>query len=161
VTCSTTEDVVVTLGQPGTLDNPLASVTFPFGCTSVDFTSSFDVGRNDPSVDDEEAWTQFVVFSGDPGSNQILFQTIEWDAEEADYQNGSLVVPTTQVALTLGGTPQPVVFCSTRTGELPDSEIGQCLDYRTIVENGPVPPLPGDIQLTEYFKLRGDPSSYR
>jgi len=163
VTCSATEgvDVVVTLGQPGTLDNPLASVTFPAGCDSVNFTSSFDVGRSNPLVDGEDPWTQFVVFSGDPESDQILFQTIEWDAEEADYPNGSLVVPTTQVALTLGGIPQPGVFCSTLPGALPDSEIWQCLDYRTIAENGPSPLLPGYIQLTEHFKLRGDPGNFR
>jgi hypothetical protein len=91
----------------------------------------------------------------------MLLQTIEWDAETARYINGSLVVPTTQVALTLGGTPQPVVFCSTLPQSEPDMTTGQCLDYRTIDENGPLPLLPGDIQLTEYFKVRGDPSSYR
>ena len=158
VTCGS-EDVIVTLD--GENDEPTATVTFPAGCQSgvggnEPFTTSFDLGLSD----DTDAWKQFVVFGGDPNSQQVLEQTIIWAPETATYVGGSLVVPTTQVLLDLGGTDplEDVTFCHTDSA-LPDSDTPQCLDSRVIAEGSPLDP--GDIQITETYKLLGDPGNFR
>lgn len=148
------EDIDVTLGGEG---EPTATVTFPADCGSESYTTSFDLGLSD----DGDDWNQFVVFGGDPDSIQVLTQTIEWAPEPAVYNNDNeLVVPTTQVLLDLTDTSAPVdvTFCHTESG-LPDSETPQCLDSRTIAEGGDVPA--DHIQLTETYKLLGDPGNFR
>lgn len=157
----------VSLGEPGTDDNPLSEVTFPASCDSTAFTTTFDVGRSD----DGDNWTQFVVFGGDPESTTVIDQTILWDAEEATYVDGSgndctpgspgcsLLVPTTQVILEPGGTTlEPSVFCSSDSS-LPNTDTPQCQVSRTIAEGAPLDP--GYIQLTEDYKFLGDPGNFR
>lgn len=162
VTCDPDNDVVVTLD--GGNDEPSAAVTFPAGCQSGvggndPYTTSFDLGLSD----DADDWKQFVVFGGDPNSQEVLEQTIEWAPETANYTDGSLVVPTTQVLLDLGGTVpddlENVTFCHTLTDEIPNTDVPQCIESRVIAEGSPLDP--GDIQLTETYKLLGDPGNFR
>lgn len=153
VTCDPNNEVIVTLD--GESDEPVASVTFPKDCDSEAYTTSFDLGLSD----DGDSWTQFVVFGGDPNSTQELEQTIVWAPEPANYVDGELVVPTTQVLLDLTDTSsEPVTFCHTDSA-LPDSDTPQCLDSRVIAEGGDVPD--DNIQLTETYKLLGDPGNFR
>lgn len=162
VTCDADNDVVVTLD--GESDEPAASVVFPAGCQSGvgdndPFITSFDLGLSD----DADAWKQFVVFGGDPDSQQVLEQTIVWAPETANYDDGSLVVPTTQVLLDLGGELpddlEDVTFCHELTDGMPSTSVPQCLDNRVIAEGNPLDP--GDIQLTETYMLLGDPGNFR
>jgi len=173
VTCGPNA-VVVPLGGLGADDDPRSEVTIPANCPSGTFTSSYDVGTSD----DNETWSQFVVFGGDPNGDIEISQVIYWDEEPAIYKNGSgvnctpgtagcsLVVPTTLVRLTPGGTLQPVVFCSTLTGDGPNSTTWQCLDARAIAEGAPIPPntdplTDGYVQLTEWYRFIGDPPNFR
>ncbi len=172
VTCDPDNDVVVTLD--GESDEPAASVTFPAGCQSgvgEPYTTSFDLGLST----DADDWDQFVVFGGDPTSTQVLTQTIEWAPEVAMYvdENGvdcaqgtdgcALRVLTTKVLLDLTGpVPDPlpdVTFCHDIDGGNPTATTPQCLDSRTIAEGGDVPE--DHIQLTENYKLLGDPGNFR
>ena len=153
VDCSGNDPVSVSLGDAG---EPQSTVTLPANCDSGTFTSSYDVGLST----DGDAWRQFVVFGGDPNGTATISQVIEWVPEPADYQGGSLVVPTTQVRLSPGANLQPVVFCSSLTppGE-PNSTTSQCQVSRTISEGEPLDP--GEIQLTEVYKFIGDPPNFR
>lgn len=163
VTCDPEDDVVVTLD--GESDEPVASVTFPGGCESGrngndPYTTSFDLGLST----DGDDWRQFVVFGGDPDSTQILTQTIEWAPEPSVYdeETNQLIVDTTRVLLDLTDTssePVDVTFCHDIDGGGPTGDTPQCLDSRLITEGGDVPE--DHIQLTETYKLLGDPGNFR
>jgi hypothetical protein len=152
-------DVVVPLGGDGTDDNPKSIVTVPGDCPSGTIVTTYDVGRSDPEAGDPDAWDQFVVFGGDVGGSIVIQQTIIWDAEVGEYVSGSLVVPTTQVVLSPGGTPQDATFCDSVDPAGPNGDLPHCLVNRTIAEGSPLDP--GYIQLTENYAFLGDPGFFR
>jgi hypothetical protein len=147
-----------TLGGGGV---PESTVVCPAG-ESASITSSFDVGLSN----DGDAWSQFVVFGGDPTGTQVLTQTIIWVEEPAVYDGLVLQVPTTLVRLTPGGILTPAVMCSSVAAGAPTNSAGEptaidpdCLDSRTITEGGAV--SVGNIQITEHYKFLGDPMKFR
>ena len=155
-------DVVVILGGSGLDDNPLSTVTVPQGTPSCSggnvWTTTYDVGRSDP-LQDPDPWSQFVIFGDEDApdiDSRVMTHVIVWDAEPADYQGGSLVVPTTNVLLP-GGTAQVAIeLCD---GSDPTIAIPVCLYSRTIGEGGA---LPSDfIQVTDDNRLLGDPGYFR
>jgi uncharacterized repeat protein (TIGR01451 family) len=159
------------LGGPDTsLDNPLSVVSFPAGCPSGTFVSTYDVGRSA----DGDTWEQFVVFGGDPSGSIVLTQTIVWDSQLATHidANGDpcaagtvgchLLVPQTVVRLVPGGAPVDYVFCNSLTDGVPNTTpdgVSDCLDSQTTTEGGSVPA--GEIQVTEVWKFLGDPGRFR
>lgn len=162
VTCDPDDDVVVSLGDPvdgSTDDDPLATVTFPAGCTSVNYTTSYEVGRSNPELGDPDSYRQFFVFGGDPTSTTVLGLTVEWDAEDAFYDGTDLVVATTLVQLVPGGAIAPATFCSSLTGGLPNATTPYCIDSRTILEGNPLDA--GLIRITENGLALGDPNGFR
>jgi hypothetical protein len=167
----------------GSTGDPHATVVLPTtGCTSTDFTSSFDVGTSADSDD----WDQFVEFGGDPSATgAVIEQTIDWNEEVANYlyfnfvvdspnavpcaQGSSsdcipvLQVPTTLVRLA-NGDVNPAQFCgpddpdtdgSSGTG----SNVFDCLFTQDIDLGTPV--TAGYMQVTEVFKFLGDPPRFR
>jgi hypothetical protein len=160
IDCST-GDVTLVLGGMGTNDNPRATVVVPQGSPSCDGSTwyvSFDVGRSE----DSDNWSQFVVFgdgSAPPASASIIEQTIVWDVEDAVYENGSLVVPTTKVLVPGVTGLSPIELCSSIDGGEPTTTTPVCLDSRTIDEGGSLPV--GTIQVTDNNLLLGDPGFFR
>ena len=167
-------DVVVILGGSGSDDNPYSTVTIPEGTASCSggevWTTTYEVGRSDRDGGDPDLWTQFVFF-GDEDSPTVppieaMTQVIVWDVEQADYQGGSLVVPTTNVLLPSATTPGAIVLCSAPPG-YPTVSVPVCLDSRTIAEGGLLAPdfieviAPGFIQVIDVNKLFGDPGFFR
>ena len=163
VSISCDAEVIVTLGGEDIDDNPFVTVTVPAGTPSCSdgqvWTTTFDVGRSDIEGGDPDFWSQFYVFGGLPTEDAMVMDLVTvWDAEEASYVDGSLVVPTTQVQIEPGGDVNPLVLCSSDVG-LPDMGTPLCLDSRTIAEGGGLPA--GQIQVTEHNKLLGDPRGFR
>jgi hypothetical protein len=162
VDCSGSVPVTVPRGGEETdPPYPLATLTFPPECRSGTTTFSFDVGLSDPD-DDEYRQVVIVGLDAEDLKAEVVGLTIEWDAEKAVYVNGSLLVPTTQVLLDLGGVVpddlEPATFCNTNA-DLPDFDTPQCLDSRTIAEGGDL--SEGYIQLIEDYLLFGDPGHFR
>lgn len=149
--------VSVPLGGDGTDDNPKSVVTVPGDCSSGTFVTAYDVGRSDKSAGDPDDWDQFVVFGGAVGGTTQFSQSIVWDAEIADYPDGSLVVPTTQVVLMPGGSPQDAPRCGT---DGPSATVPLCLVSRTI-EEGITPLAWNEIQVAENYAFLGDPGFFR
>jgi hypothetical protein len=135
-------------------------------------TSSFDLGRSN----DGDAWSQFVVFGGDPTGTITVDQTINWLGEPGFYftsdgtactagdDDCSLQVPTTVVRLDELGDPVPVVPCAPGPA-FPDGK-DDCLKSRSVVEtpSSAYPTLPlvtTEITLTEDYMFRADPPRFR
>ena len=178
-------EVTLQCGESATLSgetpgDPESTVTLPSGangCTTVDYTSSFDLGQSE----DGDEWDQFVEFSGDPSVvfdefSPTITQTINWNEEVAVHTDvlldpdgvpcspagptctlvQVLLVPTTLVRLA-GGNLVPVEFCD--PGEPVFGGRTDCLFTQDIDLGDSV--TPGFMQVTEVYKFLGDPPRFR